>query len=320
MTSGSAQAHGTLVPSSFVDLVAGRAPEGGSSQGDGGIDGDTWLRRLPRLVEDQLARWELRRDGPSRHGVCALVVPVRRSDGGQAVLKVTWPHAGSRHEHLALRAWGGQGAVRLLAAAPADHALLLERLDPDVDLTGEPIDEACTRIGQLLRRLDRPALPRLDTLSAQSEALQVRLREPCPAVPRRFVEQARSLAADLGADPGIDDRLVHTDLHYENVLRGGTDRPQEWVAIDPKPLAADPAYAVWPTLHNRFDEAVAGDVAWEVHCRLGWVCGAAGIDEDRARSWAIVRTVDQAVEIARADPRADLTAQVTLLKALQPGA
>lgn len=318
---------GPLVPAAFAELIAGRPAEAvergcgvAGSPSDGRIDGDSWLARLPRLVEDQLARWELRRDGASRHGVCALVVPVRRRDGSPAALKLTWPHAESRHEHLALRAWAGQGAVRLLAASPADHALLLERLEPDVDLTAEPIDEACTRIGSLLRRLDRPALPQLDRLSTLSDALQERLREPCPAVPRRFVDQARSLASDLSGDADVDDRLVHTDLHFENVLRGGPDRPGEWVAIDPKPLAADPAYAVWPVLHNRWAEVLAGDVAWEVRCRLGWVCDAAELDEESARSWAIVRTVAQAVDLAREDPRVDLTAQVTLLKALQPGA
>lgn len=319
MTSGSLDPFGPLVPPAFAALLAGR-PADPDERLDGGIDGDSWLARLPRLVEDQLDRRELRRDGGSRHGGCALVVPVRRRDGGPAALKVTWPHAESRHEHLALRAWAGDGAVRLLAASPADHALLLERLDPDDDLSTAPIEEACTRIGRLLQRLDRPALPQLDTLSGLTEEFQARLGRPCPAVPRRFVEQARSLAADLSTDAGVDARLVHSDLHFENVLRGGADRPGEWVAIDPKPLAADPAYAVWPVLHNRWADVLDGDVAWEIRCRLGWVCDAAGLDEERARSWAIVRTVDQAVDLARADPRVDLTAQVTLLKALQPGA
>ncbi|MDO5711995.1 MAG: aminoglycoside phosphotransferase family protein, partial [Micrococcales bacterium] len=223
-------------------------------------------------------------------------------------------------EHLALRAWSGNGAVRLLAAYPADHALLLERLASDRDLSMEPIDEACTRVGELLRRLDRPPLPQLDTLSAATAGLLQRLRQPCPAVPRRFLEQARSLARELVTDPGVDERLVHTELHFKNVLAGGSQRPGEWVAVAPRPLAADPAYAVWPVLHNRWAEALAGDVGWEVRCRLGWTCDPAGIEQERARSWAIVRTVHLAVRLADEDPRVDLTAQVTLLKALQPGA
>ena len=80
------------------------------------------------------------------------------------------------------------------------------------------------------------------------------LASPPAGLPRRFVEQALSLAPDLVRDEGVDARLVHTDLHYANVLAG---QRQPWLAIDPKPLAAEPAYAVAPALWNRWDEAVA---------------------------------------------------------------
>jgi streptomycin 6-kinase len=48
------------------------------------------------------------------------------------------------------------------------------------------------------------------------------------------VEQGRALVADLVTDDLIDSRMVHTDLHFWNVL--ASDR-QPWLAIDPKPLA-----------------------------------------------------------------------------------
>lgn len=307
-------ARAQLVPVDFVQEMTGRAAQAPDSRTPG-VDGDTWLARLPGAVDDALARWDLRVDeaggtGPLvRHGVNALVVPVRRRDGSPAALKLTWPHPEARHEHLALRAWGGRGAVGLLAAYPSEGALLLERLDPAADLTGPPVDEACATIGALLRTLDRPALPQLDRLSEWTRRF---LADPGhPRVPRRFVDQARALARGLlRDDPGLDARLVHADLHYENVLaRPGVTGPDRWVAIDPKPLAAEPAYAVWPALHNRWAEATDGDLAWEIRCRLGWLCDAAGIDEDRARAWAIIRTVEDALDTARSadrpDPRPD---------------
>lgn len=287
------------------------------------VSGTDWVARLPRLLDEALARWELRlADGPqaSRHGQCALVVPVTRA-GRPAMLKLTWPHAEAVHEHLALRLWDGRGAVRLLAADPASATLLLERLDPERDLGEEPIEDACATIGTLLRELDRPAPPQLDRLSAQTARwLEAVGANPPRGLPRRFVEQARSLATDLVADPArTDARLVHTDLHFENVLAAGPERSAgEWLAIDPKPLAAEPAYAVWPALHNRWDE-LGTDPRWGTYQRLGWICDAAGIDEDRARAWALVRTVQASMEDLDDDPRADLTERVTLLKALQPG-
>lgn len=308
---------GGRIPDAFARALAGRpaAP--------GGPDGDSWLRRLPGLVDTAARRWELTIDDAlARFGECALVLPVTRRDGTPAALKLTWPHRESRHEHLALRAWSGDGAVRLLAAYPSEDALLLERLDPDSDLTGVDEYDACQIIGGLLARLDRPALPQLDTLSAWVEGFTGRAALGNPHLPRRFVEQARTLAVELASDAeAVDARLVHTDLHYENVLAHPVSR--ESLAIDPKPMAAEPAFAVWPALHNRWAEAAdgsEGELRWSIRCRLGWLCHAAGIDEDRSRAWALVRTVDDAIDLAAAGDAETVSQRIRLLKALQPDA
>lgn len=295
------------IPEEFRRLVAGRPPEPD-------VTGDDWLRSLPTLIGDALARWALTPAGTARFGYCALVLPVRREDGSAAALKVGWPHPESRHEHLALRAWDGHGAAHLLAADPATSTMLLEFLEPDRDLEEEDIEQACVTIGTLLARLDRPALPQLDRLSDWA-GLHRRFDSPAAAaIPRRFLQQARSGIDGLLEGVDVDARLVHTDLHYENVLAG----PRGWTAIDPKPMAAEPAFGVWPALHNRWEEAAAHP-AWEVHCRLGWICEAAGIDEDRARAWALVRTVVDAIDAASSGDAGNsdlLTARITLAKAL----
>lgn len=89
-----------MIPDGLRAAVAGRPA-------DGGPDGDSWLAALPGLVEELLTEMRLTPDGPARHGVCALVLPVRRSRGGAAALKIGWPHPESATEHLALRAWSG---------------------------------------------------------------------------------------------------------------------------------------------------------------------------------------------------------------------
>jgi streptomycin 6-kinase len=200
-----------LIPESFSAGVTGRAPEPQ-------ISGDAWLLQLPGLVEASLAEWDLTLDGSPMHGVCALVLPVRLRDDSTGVLKVTWPHADAEHEHLALQHWGGRGAVRLLAANPGRWTMLLERLDGGLDLEDVPIEEACRVIGGLLRQLDHPALPQLSRLSAQAVRLVERLDSAPQAIPRRFVEQARAVLSDLMTDEAIDSCMVHTDLHYGNVL------------------------------------------------------------------------------------------------------
>lgn len=253
--------------------------------------GPTWLRTLPALVTECLRRWELGVDGPTRFGQCAVVLPVLRADGSPAALKVGWPHEEATHEHLALRAWGGAGAVRLLAADPSRWALLLERLDPDCDLDVIDIDGSCREIGLLIRRLDRPALPALDRLSAYLRRLAADLevetaRDPAKGgqggLPRRLVERGRAIAADLASRPDIDARLVHTDLHGQNVLSRPATR--ELVAIDPKPMAGLPEFAVAPALWNRWPEVVgSGDPRAHLNRRVDTLCEHAGLDPDVAR-------------------------------------
>lgn len=295
----------------------------------GRVDGDVWLRSVPGLVEDALARWrlELDREAPVRSGFTALVVPVLRPQGDPGVLKVGWPHAESDTEHLALRAWRGRGAVELLAADPASGTLLLERLDADRDLTRGGMLDTCEALGDVLARLDRPAAPWAPRLSeglartAATLADAARDAGLAHRFPRRLLQQAASLAADLAGEEGLDDRLVHTDLHQGNVL--WRPDPGEWVAIDPKTVAGDPHWAVAPALWNRWSDALAApDLRTHLAFRLELVCGAAGLDPDRARAMTIVRVADNAlwaVREGRDDEVEEITRSVAIVKAVQRG-
>jgi streptomycin 6-kinase len=136
-------------------------------------------------------------------------------------------------------------------------------------------------------------------------------------VPRRLVEQALSIAGDLAADPSTDGVLVHTDLHYANVLAG---ERQPWLVIDPKPLSGDPHVEPAPMLWNRWDEVVAsGDVRDAVRRRFFALVDAALLDEDRARAWVVLREVVNAVEeLDELEPdRQWITASITIAKAVQ---
>lgn len=278
-----------------------------------------WLRHLPRLVETLVGEWELRPDGAVRWGRCALVVPVVTATG-PAALKVGWPHDEARHEHLALRHWAGRGAVRLIRADPARFALLLERLDPDRDLHGMPPEPACAVVGSLLRELRVPAPPQLPSTRAYAGRQVNDLATAPRGIPRRFVDQARSIAADLAHEDATDEpaSLLHTDLHYANVLAGAR---ATWSAIDPKPLGGDPAFEVAPVLHNRGAELGAGgSVRRSILRRFDIVCEHAQIDTERARAWTIVREVDDALDaLARgAAGQERLGLAVAVVKAMNP--
>lgn len=294
----------TLIPDAFASLISGRAPEPWISGGD-------WLAGLPRLIDDLIGEWRLTITDEPRFGECALVLPVATTER-DAVLKLTWPHAEAQFEHLALRAWDGRGAVRLLRADPAHFALLLERLGDD-DLTSVSVLEGCETIGSLLRELDHPPLPQLPPFSATTERWLRLLDAGDEGVPRRFTEQAASLLRGLASD-ATPPRLVHQDLHFENVLRA-TRAP--WLAIDPKPINGPLEFGVAPAIWNRPDvTAAAHNARAHLLLRLGIMCDAAGLDEDKAAALTFVRVVINA--IWGADNASWVTRMVTIAKAMTP--
>jgi streptomycin 6-kinase len=230
------------------------------------------------------------------------------------VLKVVWPHHEAVAEPLALRHWAGNGAVRLVAADPARGGLLLEALDPARDLMAEPVEEACEVLGSLLGRLHVPAPARVPTMSDWIARQRERLPLHAEAVPRRMLEHAGSLMRDLATLPDLDGTLLHTDLHFQNVLAG---EREPWLAIDPKPLAGRPGFELPPVLWNRLDELGTGSAfRWSVRRRLQLVCDAAAIDEDEARAWVVVRETAEAMSAVRDGDRDALTLAISLAKAM----
>lgn len=269
-----------------------------------GRRGAAWVDGLPAEIDRYLERWSLRLDLlPGHipwHGVCGLVLPVRTADDKPAALKLSPADEENRYEHTALAAWAGEGAVRLLDADPPRRALLLERLDGDRDLAGEPIDAATAELGRLLVRLAVPAPPEIGRLADQAEGWVEewprRWRELGITEPVRLLDQAVAAARELGPDSG--DALVHADLHYENALAAGAATEPDrgyWLAIDPKPVAGDPAFGITPLLWNRLGDL--GDSARDpaLRRRLDIAVEAAGIDAERARRWSVAREVQNLI-------------------------
>jgi streptomycin 6-kinase len=297
-----------LIPDGWREWVGRLPPEGGPS-------GAAWAERLPRLLAEVVDGWRLTPTGRGMTGWTAVVVPVER-DGERLVLKVGWPHHDSAGEPLALRHWNGNGAVRLVAADPGRGALLLEALDPGRDLEGADvdIDTACELIGGLLARLHVPAPPPLRTLTDFATEQVEKLRGAGERLPRRFVDRATHLAADLTREPDCNGTLLHTDLHFGNVL-AGTREP--WLAIDPSPMAGHPGLELQPVLRNRVAELGTGSTfRHQVRRRFDIVCEAAGIDAEAARAWTIWFSVVEANWASLDGNTDDVTLHLALAKAL----
>ena len=97
------------------------------------------------------------------------------------------------------------------------------------------------------------------------------------------VDACRTLVGD-----GVDETLLHQDLHGGNVLRSGAE---EWLAIDPKPLVGDPAFDAASLLRDRRWLLGRGDDARRVRRRLDVLADVAGLDRERMRLWGIVHAL-----------------------------
>ncbi|MFF7136706.1 aminoglycoside phosphotransferase family protein [Streptomyces sp. NPDC008196] len=255
-----------------------------------GDRGREFIAALPALVEEFLERWQLRPDGTPMHGVTALVLPVVRADPyAPAVLKFQLLDEESAGEPVALRLWDGDGAVRLLDHDPVTHTMLLERLDSTRMLSTLPgTRDAVVVIAELLARLT--ATPAPAGMRRLGDIAQTMLDEtpkalehiPDPRM-RRTVADCAAAVREVVDEPG--DRLLHWDLHDENVL--ACDRAP-WLAIDPKPLAGDPGFELWPALDNRFD---ADEIIW----RFDAMTDILGLDRARARAWTMGRLLQNAL-------------------------
>lgn len=263
-------------------------------------EGRAWLDSVPGQVDRYTKEWGLRPTAAAMAGMGSLVLPVERADGVSAMLKLQPVDDETVGEAVGLRIWDGDGSVRLLDEDPETGVLLLEALDASRDLMSVDDEEALDVVIALLARLTAvpapPDLRRLSDIAAQMVA-DTPAALPKLAIPeeRALVEYAAAVVGELVGEAG--DRLLHWDLHYENVLAPlpGSGR-EAWLAIDPKPLAGDPGFDLLPAMFNRFDEMVAtGDVAKAVLRRFDRMVDGLGLDRDRAVGWTIGRVLQDAL-------------------------
>lgn len=214
-----------------------------------------------------LARLGAVQDGAAFLSLSSWVGRVRYR-GAPAFLKVTREPeelAGVR----ALQAWGGNGAVRVLAVD--DDATVLERAGRTLHESIDDDADATSILCDVVERLHRASPPDLTGFVPMRRWF----RDLFTDTDARF-DRARAYADELvDTGPAV---LLHGDIHHENVLDGGA---RGWLAIDPKALAG-PApfdycnlFTNWTPAESvaRFDE------------RLATVRDRTGIERDTLLRW-----------------------------------
>jgi streptomycin 6-kinase len=241
-------------------------------------DGAAWLQRLPRLVDECAAAWELELGAPFG-GYAAYVARAARADGTAVVLKLNFPEPESEHEAAALAHYGSGVAPRVLEHDPERRALLLERIEPGCALPRSRIEEVTPGILAALWRSPAPG-HRFRALRDEAE----RWAREIPAAweragrpfERALVDAAVEALRALGPTQA-DEVVLHQDLHAGNVLRSTR---AGWLVIDPKPLVGERAFDLVALARNDPDPRLLRRLAL-----------AAGADPERARGWALAHAL-----------------------------
>lgn len=239
-----------------------------------------WEASLPVRAEALAARWGLRNLAPLARGGTGARLFTAEAPAGPAVLKLSLPGQAVQAEADALAGFAGEGAARLLAAAPEEGALLLQPLSPGTPLRmlAERDDDAATlaaaQVMQALRR-PPPAGALLGEAAGWVRLLDRAIAEAWP-LPRPMLDRAAGLFRDLAAD-APSPVLLHGDLHHDNILSDGT----RWCAIDPRGLAGDPAFEAAALLRNPPGSPLITRAAR----RIAILAEATGLDRRRIAGW-----------------------------------
>jgi streptomycin 6-kinase len=272
---------------------------------DTGLKHETWLERVPTLLDECVAEWGLRLGEPYEAGVAGHTVRADLPDGRRAVLKLIYPHREAEQEAEALRAWDGDGAIRLLAHDADRWAMLIERCEPGTQLAELPPDEGLAVLIDLLPRLWIPAGAPFYTLAEEVDWWLSYLPDEWVKTGQPFerslLEAAMDALAAQAATQG-EHVLLHQDLHGDNVLAA---QREPWLVIDPKPLVGEREFAVAPIVRD----SELGHSREQALARLDRLTSELGLDKERARWWTIGQSLawfsmdglvmDTNVEVAR---------------------
>jgi streptomycin 6-kinase len=193
-----------------------------------------------------------------------------------------------------LRIYGGEGVVKLLKADEARAVILIERLEPGVQLSKLEDDEQATKIlASVMKKLWKPlpqghACPHVSDWAKGIERYRDKFGRSNGLLRAYLVDKADDLFQELIGSMS-EAVLVHGDLHHGNVLSA---QRSPWLAIDPKGVVAEPAYETAAMLRNPGPELLKKrDLKYTLRERIVILSEELGFDAKRIQKWGIAQTV-----------------------------
>jgi streptomycin 6-kinase len=276
-----------------------------------GEKGKSFLTDLPQLIETASRQWDLTEVFPVPELSYNFVAFAKRAES-DVVLKIGVPDRELKSEVLALRLFGGDGAVRLLEFDEDRFMFLLERLRPGKMLTAIEDDEQRTSIAaNVMSRLWRNAPDDLPFIKLTKwfdglKGLRPMFNGGTGPFPEKIVARVEETLPRLFAESSPP-RLIHGDLHHFNILssqrgysagvvsaalRSGGTPPPRWIAIDPKGVIGHPEYEVGPLLINPMPDFLNGtNPKAQTERRLSILAERLGFPRGRLLDWALCHAI-----------------------------
>ncbi|HKQ93709.1 MAG TPA: aminoglycoside phosphotransferase family protein [Blastocatellia bacterium] len=257
--------------------------------------------RLEKRVEDLVRYWGVVVQD-TLETQSSFIVFGKRGDH-DVVLKVIRQPGDEWRSGAVMAAFGAWGMARVYEHI--EGALLLERLNPGLQLAGVALDgrdEEATKV--MADVIDRMSLPCESSdepsreefkafVSAQDwgKGFQRYLDSGDRQIPARLVAQARQLYFDLCASQR-NVRLLHGDLQHYNVL---FDSDRGWLAIDPKGVIGEVEYEIGASLRNPVEKPELFATPETVERRLRCFEAKLKLNYDRALAWGFAQAVLSAI-------------------------
>lgn len=188
-----------------------------------------------------------------------------------------------------LEAFEGRGTVCLVART-AD-GLLLERLHPATPLStlvAANDEDATAVLARVIAALEpRSIPPGTPAVAEWASSFDSYLESGDRKIPHDVVRRAQSTYLTL-CDSQRDVRLLHGDLHHDNVL---FDAARGWVAVDPKGVVGELEYEVGAALRNPIDLPSLFTNAAVIDTRVRILSETLHLDSARVVAWGFAQAV-----------------------------
>ena len=230
--------------------------------------GRVWCDGFTSLLADFGRRWGLTYLGFAPEGLATNVVLFAETSAGTpVVLKTGYPDPENLTSIIALEAYGGRHAVRLLASDLDQQVILMERVLPGTNfrqarrdgsrVAGSFGDSGAENPGDPLHLFaSLPVRQWSDSGLPEFEAWLVKARrdyQQCKLYDEAFLLH---LDGAIRCYEGLVDRypsnvLLHGDLHHENIL---FDATRGWLAVDPKGVIGPAVMECGRFIHNFIED------------------------------------------------------------------